>query len=262
MVALDRTTPIDPSETKIDNEFYNDLNDEWWDRSEKGRIAGLHDLNPARCDYFQAAFERVHGTDPRKVRMLDIGCGGGILAEEMTRRGYVVTGADLSESSVKAATRHARESGLDIRYVVASAYELPFEDASFDAVVMSDVLEHLHDLPRGLDEAIRVLRPGGLLCFDTYNRTFFAWFIMILFGENILGIVPKGSHDWKLFIRPSELGTLLRSKGMLVREIKGMRPKMSWTAKVFSKEDKRMGTFEFNRDLSNMYVGYALKLPH
>jgi len=142
--------------------------------------------------------------------VVDLGCGGGLVTNALARlEGYSkLVGVDLSKAGLSYA-RSKAPNGTVPEFRLASMYETGLEDASFDVVIMSDVLEHLTDLPMMLKEVYRLLRPGGLFLFDTIDRSFFSYFVAIFGAEYVTGIVPKGSHDWGLFIRPSELGDLL-----------------------------------------------------
>src|SRR5262245_5027389 len=141
----------------------------WWD--EAGFLHTLAALNPARFGYMRRVLIEELGLDPAGLPVLDIGCGGGLLAEEFARLGCNVTGLDPSEESLAAARTHAAAQGLAIDYHCAPGEALPFGDASFDVVYCCDVLEHVHDLPQVIAETARVLRPGGTYLYDTINRT-------------------------------------------------------------------------------------------
>lgn len=148
----------------IDNRWYDDLGDRWWDPA--GPVAPLHDLNPARFAYFERAAGGLRG-----AKVLDVGCGGGILADKFARAGAVVTGVDLSHASLVSAGKHSRDSSLEIDFVNAKGETIPFADSCFDIVVTSDFLEHAQDLDMVVRECARVLRPGGLFMYETINRT-------------------------------------------------------------------------------------------
>jgi 2-polyprenyl-6-hydroxyphenyl methylase/3-demethylubiquinone-9 3-methyltransferase len=257
--ASSRLKALDPASARIDNEYYGDVGDAWWDL--RGPLRGLHEMNPARAGYVDQAIMTALGTPARpQTTVLDVGCGGGILSEELARRGYRVTGIDAAQGAIAAARRHASAGGLTIDYRVGSAYELAVADASVDCVVASDVLEHLHDLPRALGEIARVLRPGGVFAFDTINRTVKSYLVMILLGERLIRLVRPGTHNWRMFIRPDELTELLASQGMAVRDTTGLvmanpPPK----AAVSLLRRGLLGGFATGSDLSASYLGYAVK---
>ena len=156
--------------SSLDNALYDRLADSWWDES--GLLHSLTALNPARFGYMRRVLVEELRISPLGLRVLDIGCGGGLLAEEFARLGCVVTGVDPSAESLAAAREHAMSQGLAIRYQCARGEALPFADASFDAAFCCDVLEHVDDLSRVIAETARVLRPRGIYLFDTINRTF------------------------------------------------------------------------------------------
>ncbi|RYG65545.1 3-demethylubiquinone-9 3-O-methyltransferase, partial [bacterium] len=208
-----RTAPLDPARTDIDNDCYDAFGDRWWD--EAGPLGGLHELTPVRVRYFDEAFRATLGPDaPGAKRFIDVGCGGGILTEAMARLGYRdLTGFDVSAPSLEAARRHAATHAVRVTYRSGSAYELDVETASVDGIILSDVLEHLHDLPRAARELARVLRPGGVLVFDTMNRTIRSYLLMIFAAERVLRVVPERTHDWSMFITPDEMRDVLTCEG-------------------------------------------------
>lgn len=217
----DRLAPIDERDTTIDNAFYSlpQFATQWWNDDKKG-LAGLQLLNPARVGYFHRVFAEKLGEAAltTTARFLDVGCGGGLATEALASRGLHITGIDISEASLESARRHAAEAGVDtVQYRTGSAYEIPFPDASFDGVVISDVLEHLHDVPRAVREMKRVLRPGGVLVFDTLTRTWPSYLVNTLIQE-VLGWTPPGTHDWRLFITPEEMQQAFEAENFTVRE--------------------------------------------
>lgn len=187
----------------------------WWNPGDGFHL--LNHLNPGRFRFFDRFAQDWCG-----LRVLDIGCGGGFTCEFLARRGAKVFGIDQSFSSVSQARAHAQSEGLQIDYAVGRAESLPYADGSFDAVVCVDVLEHIPDWPRVLEEAARVLAPGGRFFFDTINRNLLSRFLMIGVLENVLGLIPRGTHDHRLFIRPVELERSLTSVGFFMRSSTGM----------------------------------------
>ncbi|MFW5680807.1 MAG: bifunctional 2-polyprenyl-6-hydroxyphenol methylase/3-demethylubiquinol 3-O-methyltransferase UbiG, partial [Pseudomonadota bacterium] len=156
--------------------------------------------------------------------VLDLGCGGGFMAEAMAEKGARVTGVDPAKSALEAARRHAAQAGLSIDYVEGVGEDLPLPDEAFDLVVSCDSLEHVRDLEQVLDEVVRVLKPGGLFLFDTINRNPLASFVVVTMGERVLRLLPEGTHDPALFIRPADLRRLLERRGLVVGRFAGLGP--------------------------------------
>ena len=209
----------------VDNQLYDRLAETWW--GEDSALAMLRTgLNPARFGYMRAVLTERVGIDPAGKRVLDVGSGGGLLAEEFARLGCSVTGIDLSEQSVEAARAHAAESGLEIEYLAGAGEELPFEDGSFDIAYCCDVLEHVDDVQRVLAETARVLRPGGIYMYDTLNRTRRSRLIAIkVFQEwRSTAFMEPDLHDWDMFIKPSELEAALARAGLENRHSIGIGP--------------------------------------
>lgn len=192
---------------------------DWWGGDARW-LRTLRNMAPARF----AFFDPIVG-DWTGKRVLDLGCGGGFMAEALHARGATAVGVDPSTGAVAAARRHAQASGLEIDYLVAKGEALPFAAAAFHIVVCVDVLEHVESLDRVLSEVRRVLRPGGLFLFDTINRTPLAAFVMVTLGEQALGLLPPGTHDPAMFIRPRDLAARLAACGFAVGPVAGFGPR-------------------------------------
>jgi len=257
----------------IDNDLYNRLAHTWWE--EDGALTLIRTgLNEARFGYFrQVMLERL-GISPQGLRALDIGCGGGYLAEEFARVGCRVSGIDPSPASIEAARAHTRATGLDIDYRVGSGESLPFEDGTFDIVYCCDVLEHVRDLERVISETSRVLKPGGIYFFDTINRTWRSRLveIKILQEWSLTRVQPPNLHDWDMFIKPEELREVLGRHALDDRELVGLQPRVSPLALFRTLRGVRKGTLSYaeagqrlnmgvTRDMSELYMGYALREP-
>jgi 2-polyprenyl-6-hydroxyphenyl methylase/3-demethylubiquinone-9 3-methyltransferase len=217
-VTIDRTRPVPPARYSIDNEYYEGMDELWWDPA--GPAAILHAINRPRVGFYLRQLGDLHGR-----RILDAGCGGGLVARELAAAGAEVVGVDRSLGSLGVARRAANGSG-SFHPAQGRLEHLPFAGASFDAVVAADVLEHLPDLPAAVAELARVLAPGGSFLFDTVNRTPWSWFTAVFGLEQVLRMVPRGTHDWRLFIRPAELDRLLTGAGLARVEITGLAPRI------------------------------------
>lgn len=237
----------------IDNRWYDDLGDKWWDPS--GPVSPLHDLNPARFAYFSTALGSLAG-----LRLLDVGCGGGLLATKFAEAGAAVTGVDLSVSSVATGLRHARDRNIQIEFAAARGESLPFADGEFDAVVSSDFLEHVTDLDSVVAEIARVVKPAGLFLYETVNRTLRARIVTVWLLERVLSLIPRNTHDADMFIKPSELHQIMTRHGLKNIETRGIEPEAGPLGALagFIKHG-RAGNFKITQDTAIAYIGYAIK---
>jgi len=194
---------------------FESLASRWWDPHSE--FKPLHDINPLRLDYID---QRV-GLAGKRV--LDVGCGGGILAESMARRGAEVVAIDLAEASLAVARLHQRESGVAVDYRYCSAEDLAGREAeSFDIVTCLEMLEHVPDPAAVVAACQRLLKPQGQAFFSTINRTSKSYLFAIVGAEYILRILPKGTHEWRKFIKPSELDAWARAVGLELHDLTGM----------------------------------------
>jgi 2-polyprenyl-6-hydroxyphenyl methylase / 3-demethylubiquinone-9 3-methyltransferase len=241
-------TTIDPAEIAK----FEAMAAEWWDP--EGKFKPLHMLNPCRLDYITsqiaAEFDRdVAGERPfAGLRLLDIGCGGGLLCEPMARLGAEVVGADAAERNIPVARLHAQAAGLDIDYRHTSAEALSEAGESFDVILNMEVVEHVADPPAYLAACRQLLRPGGLMITSTINRNARSFALAIVGAEWVMRWLPRGTHDWAKFITPDELSDLLRRAGLDPVDRKGMvfNP-LSWSWSLS------------HRDLSVNYVTAAIR---
>lgn len=187
----------------------------WWDPN--GPQRPLHELNPARLAYVSQR------TRLRDARLLDVGCGAGLLSEAMAREGANVTALDLAPELIDVARLHLLESGLQVDYQLVSVEELAAQvPASFDAITCMEMLEHVPDPGSVLRACATLLRPGGKLFVSTLNRTPLAFAVAIVGAEYLAGLLPKGTHDYKSFIRPAELSAWLRNAGFELEDVSGL----------------------------------------
>ena len=187
-----------------------------WDR--ESEFKPLHDINPLRVDYIE---RQANGLAGKQV--VDIGCGGGILTEALAQRGALMTGIDMAEQSLKVARLHLHESDLEIDYQLSTAEAFAEHNASrFDVVACLEMLEHVPDPAAIIDAAVRLLKPGGCLILSTLNRNPKSFALAILGAEYVLGLIPRGTHQYRRFIKPSEMAAQLRANRMRVLDISGM----------------------------------------
>ncbi|PTX56603.1 3-demethylubiquinone-9 3-methyltransferase [Litoreibacter ponti] len=198
--------------------IYDDVAAQWWS-DEIRWVRTLKNMVPGRLSWFDTKI------DWADKAVLDLGCAGGFMAEALAERGAQVTGIDPARDAIEAARVHAAQEGHAIRYDTGVGEALPYEDASFDAVVCVDVLEHVQDLHQVCREVARVLRPGGTFLFDTINRNPLARLAVITVAEDILKLLPKGTHDPDLFIKPAELRGALGQAGLEAGKFTGLGPR-------------------------------------
>ncbi len=228
-MARRNTTQAHPSGTTIDSDEvarFSALAAEWWNPA--GNFGVLHKFNPVRLDYIRdhvtAHFGRDSGSDRslEGLRILDIGCGGGLLCEPMARLGAEVVGVDPSEQNIGTASVHAQGSGLDIDYRATTAEALAEAGEQFDVILNMEVVEHVADMDLFLGACAAMVKPGGLMFVATINRTMKAFALAIVGAEYVLGWLPRGTHQWDKFIRPSELEDSLSEHGMTVMHRTGV----------------------------------------
>lgn len=213
---------VDPSEVAK----FAALADSWWDS--RGPYRPLHRLNPVRLAFIRDRLCGHLGRDPlvlkplKGLRIVDIGCGGGLLTEPLARMGADATGIDAAEENVAAAAAHAKEAGITIDYRATTAEALVAEGESFDAVVSMEVVEHVADRAAFLADCVALTKPGGALFLATLNRTIKSYAMAIVGAEYILRWLPRGTHDWRRFVRPSELAAALRAAGAEVKALAGV----------------------------------------
>jgi 2-polyprenyl-6-hydroxyphenyl methylase/3-demethylubiquinone-9 3-methyltransferase len=209
-----------------DVERFSRLAASWWDPT--GPFKPLHAINPVRLEFIRDRLTKHLGRRPlednplRDIKLLDIGCGGGLLCEPMRRLGAHVTGIDASENSIGTARAHAATMDLDITYRASLPEDLAAENVTFDVVLNMEVVEHVADIGDFLRACSSLVTPGGAMVVATLNRTLKSLALAKVGAEYILRWLPPGTHDWRKFVRPSELVAGLRTVGMGVQDISGM----------------------------------------
>jgi 2-polyprenyl-6-hydroxyphenyl methylase / 3-demethylubiquinone-9 3-methyltransferase len=256
---------------RINNEVYELEGDRWWQPDFSLNLIRIF-INPMRVEYIKRSISRIYKTGPENLTVLEVGCGGGLLSEEIARLGFITTGVDPSEVSLRTASEHSRVSNLSITYVAGSGENLQFESGSFDAVVCCDVLEHVNDLPKVISEVSRVLKTGGIFIYDTFNRTFFSRIIAIKIMQEWKwsAVLPGNLHVWEMFIKPGEIKSILTENDLSCKEHCGMRPGMPYVkilyylfkralGKLSSEEMAKKFRMVESRSTKIMYMGYAVK---
>ena len=225
---------------------------QWWDP--EGKFKPLHMMTPCRLGYAVAQIAAQHGRDPKSLkpftglRILDIGCGGGLLSEPMARLGADVVGADAAARNIPVARLHAQMMGLEIDYRVTTAEALVDTDERFDVVLNMEVVEHVPNPQSFLDACAALVRPGGLMVTSTINRNPKSYLMAIVGAEQIMRWLPKGTHDWSKFITPSELTAMLARAGLDPVDAKGFTfNPLRWDWRIS------------DRDLSVNYVTTAVR---
>jgi 2-polyprenyl-6-hydroxyphenyl methylase/3-demethylubiquinone-9 3-methyltransferase len=236
-----KKSTIDPAEV----EQFSRIAQEWW--NPRGKFKPLHDINPVRLEWIlekmsvglgapsaehkqSAPRSTQHAAPLRGLNLLDIGCGGGLMCEPLARLGANVTGIDASEKNIAVATLHAEQSGLAIDYECITAeallsritnHESPTTPL-FDVVLALEIVEHVADVALFVQSCCALMRPGGLIIFSTINRTPMSYLKAIIGAEYVLRLLPRGTHDWQKFLKPSELCREMTSHGITIEEMTGM----------------------------------------
>ena len=194
---------------------FSELAHRWWDPTSEFRP--LHEINPLRLEWINARVPLAG------KQVCDVGCGGGILAESIAKKGATVTGIDLSEKALKVADLHRLESGIKVRYELISAEELAAREAGqYDVVTCMEMLEHVPDPAAIVQACAKLVKPGGHIFFSTLNRNPKSYLFAIIGAEYVLGLLPRGTHDYAKFITPAELSGFARTAGLEVEALKGM----------------------------------------
>jgi 2-polyprenyl-6-hydroxyphenyl methylase/3-demethylubiquinone-9 3-methyltransferase len=241
---------VDPAEVAK----FEAMADAWWDP--KGKFRPLHRMNPVRVGYIRDRLAKRIGRDPeapeplRGLSILDIGCGGGLLAEPLARLGGEVTGIDAAERNIGIARSHAESAGVKVTYLACTAEDLVARIGStgggqYDAVLAMEIVEHVADLDGFVAASAKLLKPNGLMFVATLNRTLKSFAMAIVGAEYVLRWLPRGTHNWRRFLRPSELAQRLRANGLALQELAGVS------------YDPFQDSFSVGRDCAVNYIALA-----
>lgn len=243
-----KKTTIDP----LEHEKFSKLAEEWWDPN--GKFKTLHKFNPTRIGFIREKIINHFNisADEKKpfknIKLLDIGCGGGLLSEPMAKLGAKVTGLDVVEKNIKTASTHAESQGLNINYVHSTVEDISEKKAKFDVILNMEVIEHVSDVNLFINSCSKVLSSNGIMIFASLNRTLISYGLAIIGVEYILGWLPKGTHDWSKFITPDELKIFFSSNELKIDEIIGM------------KYNPLFDSWSRSKDLSVNYLGVSSKI--
>lgn len=213
---------IDPAEV----ERFRRMAGEWWDAN--GKFRPLHQLGPPRLQFVRDELVAHFAREPkslkplRDLRLLDVGCGGGLVSEPLARMGGTVTAIDPGRENIEAAKAHLAGTGLAVDYRVAKVEDLVAEGPGFDAVVCLEVVEHVPDVERFVADLAKLVRPGGLLILSTINRNLKSFALAIVGAEYVLGWLPRGTHQWDRFVTPDELARAVIKAGLSAPQFKGL----------------------------------------
>lgn len=246
--------------SEVNNDIYDTLGERWYEAWDDP-VALLRVESATKIPWVVEKI-RSHSPAGDQSTVLDVGCGGGFLSNALARENFAVTGVDLSTESLAVAGRYDRTG--KVRYLPGDAYQLPFPDASFDVVTAMDFLEHVDDPARAIKEFSRVLRPGGVFIFHTFNRNPLAWLVIIKLVEWLVKNTPKNMHVLKLFIKPSELTSYGQAVGLEVKEMVGLRPMFSTLTlrSILTGVVPQGMKFTLTGSLLLSYMGYAKKSPN
>lgn len=202
---------------------FSEIASSWWDP--EGELRTLHHINPIRVDYIldQLRQHKAIHTDFSGLKLIDVGCGGGILSEALAEKGAEVTGIDASDAAIDVATMHLHQSGQNVSYLVSTAENYAADHAGkFDVVTCLEMLEHVPDPASVVNACAQLVKPGGHLFFSTLSRTPKAYLLAVLGAEYVMSLIPRGTHDYAKFIKPHELAAMLRDQELDRLDMRGL----------------------------------------
>ena len=238
---------IDPEEV----ENFETVADEWWNPN--GPFAPLHQMNPCRIAYIRDHVATYFGRDPLSAKplegltILDVGCGGGLLCEPLSRLGAEVTGLDASPTAIKVAREHSMDMEIKVSYQQSTAEEMAASGRRFDVVLNLEIIEHVNDPKDFTKSCCELVTGGGCMIVSTMNRTTKSFLQAILAAEYVLRWVPRGTHDWKKFLEPAEIQGFLQENGLAFQNLQGMKYK------------PLRKNWELSPNLSVNYIGFATR---
>jgi 2-polyprenyl-6-hydroxyphenyl methylase/3-demethylubiquinone-9 3-methyltransferase len=245
---------------QVNNDLYDTLGERWYEANDDP-VALLRAESRLRNPWVAERIRARFASQSDRVRVLDLGCGGGFLSNHLAQEGFQVDGLDASADSLAVAAQHDRTQ--NVRYTRGDALSLPYPDESFDVVCAMDFLEHVEDPARVVAEAARVVRPRGLFFFHTFNRNFLAWLVVIKGVEWFVKNTPKDMHVLRLFVRPGELARMCEASGLRVVELRGSAPAVASFAfwrMLATRVVPRDFRFRFARSTRIAYTGFAEKI--
>ncbi len=255
----------------INNDLYEKDGERWW-QEDRSFYTLRVSVNPVRLSFARKYLQLPQADDSGQWKALEVGCGGGLLTEEIAKMGFLTTGIDPAETSIRTARTHAKDSGLSIQYDKGGGEHLPYPDNEFDVVFCCDVLEHVKDVGKVVSEISRVLRPGGSFIFDTFNRTFISKLVSIKLWQEWKrwAFMEPDTHVWEMFITPGEMKKILERNNLDLRSISGAKPNIPIIALLRHLRKRAKGVWTFKKlgdsfhlveakDMSIMYLGFAVK---
>eukprot|EP01080_Neovahlkampfia_damariscottae_P002054 gene2054-1560_t len=246
----DRLDKIDQKSVTIDNTYYGEPNfaPTWWKQDSWAQ--GLHALNPTRTKYILDLFEKLK--TPKESQIFDVGCGAGLITKVISSKGYTnVIGMDIQENSIEA----AKNNDVLTKYLVGSIYEIPLKDKSVDVIIISDVMAHLFDLRAAYKEINRILKPKGLIIFESITRTLWSYLTIKLLGESF-GFIPKNTHDYRMFVSPEDLSRLFKEFNFEMKSYNGIQVTFGFDfPKIYVKDSYLLKEYE----VRDTFIGYGFK---